>query len=63
MALRKRGFPQERGGSKPGRNYDLFLIINKVYFASYADDNTIYVIINGVKEVIKSLKKTSDELF
>ena len=52
MALRKRGFTQKRGGSKPGRNYDLFLIINKVYFASYADDNTPYVIINGVKEVI-----------
>ena len=42
---------------------DLFLIINKVYFASYADDNTPYVIGNGVKEVINSLKEASDELF
>ena len=42
---------------------DLFLIINKVYFASCADDNTPYVIGNGVKEVINSLKEASDELF
>ena len=42
---------------------DLFLIMNKVDFASYADDNTSYVIGNGVKEVISSLKEPSDELF
>ena len=41
---------------------DLFFIMNKVDFASYADDNTPYVIGNGVKEVINSLKEASDEL-
>ena len=42
---------------------DLFLIMNKVDFASYADDNTPYVIGNGVKEAINSLEETSYELF
>ena len=37
--------------------------MNKVDFASYADDNTPYVIGNGAKEAINSLKETSDELF
>ena len=43
--------------------WDLFLILNKVDFASYDDDNTPYVIGNGVKEVINSLKEASDKLF
>ena len=42
---------------------DLFVIMNKVDFASYADDNTPYVMGNSVKEVINSLKEASDELF
>ena len=42
---------------------DLFLIMNKVNFTTYADDNTSYVIGNGVKEVINSLKEAPDELF
>ena len=42
---------------------DLFLIINKVDFASYAEDNTPYVVGNGGKEVINSLKESSYELF
>ena len=42
---------------------DLFLIMNKVDFASYADDNIPYITGNCVKEVINSLKKASDELF
>ena len=37
--------------------------MNKVDFASYADDYTPYVIGNEVKEVINSLKKAPDELF
>ena len=37
--------------------------MNKVDFASYTDDNTPYVLGNGVKEVINSLKEASDELF
>ena len=36
--------------------------MNKVDFASYADYNTPYVIANGVKETIISLKEASDEL-
>ena len=42
---------------------DLFLIMNKVDFASHADGNTPYVIGNGVKEAINSLKEASVELF
>ena len=41
---------------------DLLLIMNKD-FASYADDNTPYIIGNGVKEAINFLKEESDELF
>ena len=37
--------------------------MNKVDFASYADDNTPYVLGNGVKEAINSLKEASDKLF
>ena len=37
---------------------DLFLNMNKIDFASYADDNTPYVIGNGVKEVITRLTFT-----
>ena len=42
---------------------NLFLIMNKVDFASYADNNTPYVIGNGAKEAINSLKEASHELF
>ena len=42
---------------------DLFLIMNEVDFASYTDDNTPYVIENGVKDIINSLKEASDKLF
>ena len=41
----------------------MFSIKNKVDFAGYADDYTPYVIGNGVKEVINSLKEASEELF
>ena len=41
---------------------DLFLIMNKVDFSSYADDNTSYVIVNGIKKAINSLKEASDKL-
>ena len=37
--------------------------MNKVDFASHADGNTPYVIGNGVKEAINSLKEASVELF
>ena len=43
--------------------YDLLLIMNKVDFSSYADDITSYVIGNGIKDAINSLKEASDELF
>ena len=42
---------------------DLFSIMNNINFASYADDNTPYVIGDGVIKVIESLKKASVELF
>ena len=41
----------------------MFLIINNVYFASYSDDNTPYVIGDGVIQATESLKEASDELF
>ena len=37
--------------------------MNKVDFASLADDNAPYFIGNGVKKVINSLKEASHELF
>ena len=37
--------------------------MNKVDFSSYADDITSYVIGNGIKDAINSLKEASDELF
>ena len=37
--------------------------MNKVDFTSHADDSITYVIGNGVKEGISSLKEASDELF
>ena len=37
--------------------------MNKVDFSSYADDDTPYVIWNGAKEAISSLKEALDELF
>ena len=42
---------------------DLFLIMNKVHFTTYADDNTPYVLGYGVKQVNNYLKEASDELF
>ena len=36
--------------------------MNKVDFSSYADDNTSYVIVNGIKKAINSLKEASDKL-
>ena len=47
---------------------DLFSIMNKVDFASYAearmaDDNTPYDIGNGVRQAINSSKKASNEVF
>ena len=37
--------------------------MNKKDFASYAGDNTPYIIGNGVKKVINYLKEAPDELF
>ena len=41
---------------------DLFLIMNKVDFASYADSNISYVLGNDIKEVAKTLREASGEL-
>ena len=37
--------------------------MNNVDFASPADDNTLYIIGDGVIQVIEYLKEASDELF
>ena len=42
---------------------DLLFILNDVDFASYADDNTPYVIADDINGVIKSLEKASKALF
>ena len=40
---------------------DLFLVLSDVEFASYAGDNTPYVVKNNIGNVIKSLENTSIE--
>ena len=42
---------------------DLFLVINDVEFASFADDTTPYVIEDSLSEVVSSLEKCSEKLF
>ena len=42
---------------------DLFFILNYVDIASYADDNTLYVIADDINGVIASLEKPSKALF
>ena len=42
---------------------DLFFILNDVDIASYADDNTPYVIADDINGVITSLEKASKVLF
>ena len=42
---------------------DFFSVINNVDLASYADDNTRYIIGDGIIQIIESLKEASDELF
>ena len=42
---------------------DFFFILNDVDIASYADDNTPYVIADDINGVIKSLGKASKALF
>ena len=42
---------------------DLFFILNDVDIASYADDNTPYVIADDINGVITSLEKASKALF
>ena len=42
---------------------DLFLAVQNVDFASYADDNTIYDASDNIDEVIFSLQESSEKLF
>ena len=42
---------------------DLFFIIEDIDIASYADDNTPYVIADNIDGVIKSLEEASEILF
>ena len=41
----------------------MFFILNDVKIASYADDNTLYVIAGDINGVIASLEKVSKALF
>ena len=41
----------------------MFFILNDVNIASYANDNTPYVIADGINGVITSLEQTSKALF
>ena len=38
---------------------DLFFIMNETDFASYADDNTPYVVVNNIEDVIIKLQNAS----
>ena len=38
---------------------DLFFIMNEIDFASYADDNTPYVVVNNIEDVIIKLQNAS----
>ena len=42
---------------------DLFLVVKDTDFASYADDDTIYDIGDGINDVIASLQNSSEKLF
>ena len=42
---------------------DLFLVLSDIEFASYADDNTPYIVKNNIRSVIASLENTTIELF
>lgn len=42
---------------------DLFLVVQNIDFASYADDNTIYNTGENIDEVISSLQESSKKLF
>ena len=42
---------------------DLFSILSNIDFTNYSDDTTPYVIGNGSKEIINSLKNALDDLF
>ena len=42
---------------------DLFLVVQNVDFASYADDNTIYDAGENIDEIIFSLQESSKKLF
>ena len=41
----------------------LFIIIHRTYFASYADNNTPYVIKKAITEVLQELETVSKKLF
>ena len=43
--------------------YDLFLIVNDIDFANYADNNTPFVFDNNPIEVLKCLEDVSDKCF
>ena len=42
---------------------DIFTIINTAYFASYADDNTPYVIKNTLTDILQELNTVSKRFF
>ena len=59
------GFPQGSVLEPPFFNIficDLFSIMKNLIFASYTDDNTPYVIGDGVIQVSQSLQEASDKL-
>ena len=41
----------------------MFFIVENIDIASYADDNTPYISVNNINEVILSLEKATDTLF
>ena len=44
-------------------NKDIFLILNNIEIASYADDNPLYCSYKNFEDVITRLESTADDLF
>ena len=41
---------------------DIFLILQTVYFTSYADDNTLFAVADNIEDVIRFLEEVGENL-
>ena len=42
--------------------YDMFLVLNTVYFTSYADGNSLFADVDNIKDLIQSLEEVGENL-